>query len=131
MSKSQWFQGTHPTGDRPYPDIMVIKGKPVLQDNRNDTVTNPLLIVEVLSKSTKNYDQGDKFDYYRSIIGFAEYILVAQYSYYDSYYVKQFAKADDGRWWLSEYQDKNDSFNFASLDFEINLSDIYEEIEFS
>ena len=110
-----------------YPDIMVIKGKPVLQDNRNDTVTNPLLIVEVLSKSTKNYDQGDKFDYYRSITGFAEYILLDQYSYY----VKQFAKADDGRWWLSEYQDKDNSLNFASLDFEIKLSDIYEEIEFS
>ena len=110
-----------------YPDIMVIKGKPVLQDNRNDTVTNPLLIVEVLSKSTKNYDQGDKFDYYRSITGFAEYILVDQYRYY----VKQFAKADDGRWWLSEYQDKDNILSFASLDFEINLSDIYEEIEFS
>ncbi len=110
-----------------YPDIMVIKGNPVLQDNRNDTVTNPLLIVEVLSKSTKNYDQGDKFDYYRSITGFAEYILVDQYRYY----VKQFAKADDGRWWLSEYQDKDNILSFASLDFEINLSDIYEEIEFS
>ena len=110
-----------------YPDIMVIKGKPVLQDNHNDTVTNPLLIVKVLSKSTKNYDQGDKFDYYRSIPEFAEYILVDQYRYY----VKQFAKADDGRWWLSEYQDKDDSLNFASLDCEIKLSDIYEEIELS
>ena len=110
-----------------YPDIMVIKGKPILQDNRNDTVINPLLIVEVLSKSTKNYDQGDKFDYYRSITGFAEYILVDQYRYY----VKQFAKADDGRWWLSEYQDKDNILSFASLDFEIKLSDIYEEIEFS
>ena len=110
-----------------YPDIMVIKGKPVLQDNRNDTVTNPLLIVEVLSKSTKNYDQGDKFDYYRSIPEFAEYILVDQYRYY----VKQFAKANDGRWWLSEYQDKDDSLSLASLDFEIKLSDIYEEIELS
>ena len=110
-----------------YPDIMVIKGKPVLQDNRNDTVINPLLIVEVLSKSTKNYDQGDKFDYYRSIPEFAEYILVDQYRYY----VKQFAKANDGRWWLSEYQDKDDSLSLASLDFEIKLSDIYEEIDLS
>ena len=110
-----------------YPDIMVIKGQPVLQNNRNDTVINPLLIVEVLSKSTKNYDQGDKFDYYRSIPEFSEYILVDQYRYY----VKQFAKADDGRWWLSEYQDEDDSLSFASLDDEIKLSDIYREIEFS
>lgn len=110
-----------------YPDIMLIKGKPVLQDNRHDTVINPLLIIEVLSKSTKNYDQGDKFDYYRSIPGFAEYILVDQYSYS----VKQFAKADDGRWWLSEYQDANDIVKFASLDFEIELTSIYEDIEFN
>ena len=106
-----------------YPDIMVIKGQPVLQDNRNDTVTNPLLIVEVLSKSTKNYDRGDKFDYYRSISEFAEYILVDQYRYY----VKQFAKADDGRWWFSEYQDRDDSLSLVSLDFEIKLSDIYND----
>ena len=110
-----------------YPDVMVIKGQPVLLDNRNDTVTNPSLIVEVLSKSTKNYDQGDKFDYYRSLPSFVEYILVDQYRYT----VKQYAKADDGRWWLSEYQAENDSFSFASLDLEISLNDIYEEVEFS
>ncbi len=110
-----------------YPDVMVIKGQPVLQDNRNDTVTNPLLIVEVLSKSTKNYDRGDKFDYYRSIPGLAEYILVDQYRYT----VQQYAKAEDSRWWLSEYQAVDNSFTFASLDLEIGLNDIYEEIEFS
>ena len=110
-----------------YPDIMVIKAKPVLQDNRNDTVTNPLLIIEILSKSTKNYDQGDKFDYYRSIRGFAEYILVDQYSYH----VKQFAKAYNDRRWLSEYQQENDILKFASLDFDIELTSIYEEIEFN
>ncbi len=109
-----------------YPDVMVIKGQPTLQDNRNDTVINPLLIVEVLSKSTKNYDQGDKFDYYRSIPGFAEYILVDQYRYA----VKQYAKADDSRWWLSEYQAQDDSFPFVSLELEIGLNEIYEEIDF-
>jgi len=50
-----------------YPDVMAIQGEPVLQGDRTDTIINPLAIVEVLSKSTKNYDQGDKFDYYRSI----------------------------------------------------------------
>jgi Uma2 family endonuclease len=55
---------------------MVVKGEPVLLDDRTDTIINPLMIVEVLSKSTKNYDQGDKFDYYRSIPEFLEYILI-------------------------------------------------------
>ncbi|MEL6499911.1 MAG: Uma2 family endonuclease [Cyanobacteria bacterium J06623_1] len=110
-----------------YPDLMVIEGQPVLQDKRHDTVINPTMIVEVLSKSTKNYDLGDKFDYYRSIPSFAEYILVDQYQYG----VKQYAKADDGRWWLSEYKAQADSFAFASLDLEIGLESIYEEIDFS
>lgn len=110
-----------------YPDLLVTNGKPILQHNRNDTVINPLLIVEVLSKSTKNYDRGDKFDYYRSIPEFAEYILVDQYRYD----VKQFAKADDGRWWLNEYQNQSDSFSLVTLNCEIKLRDIYEEIDFN
>ena len=51
---------------------MVVKGEPVILDDRTDTIINPLMIVEVLSKSTKNYDRGDKFDYYRSIPEFLE-----------------------------------------------------------
>ena len=67
---------------------MVVKGEPVLLDDRTDTIINPLAIVEVLSKSTKNYDQGDKFDYYRSIPEFLEYILIAQYQVYVEQFVK-------------------------------------------
>ncbi|MEL6930165.1 MAG: Uma2 family endonuclease, partial [Cyanobacteria bacterium J06600_6] len=110
-----------------YPDVMVTKGQPVLLDDRSDTVTNPSLMIEVLSKSTKNYDKGDKFDYYRSIPTFSEYILVDQYRYS----VQQYAKADDGRWWLNEYQAVEDNFTLVSLDLEIGLKDIYEEIVFS
>jgi Uma2 family endonuclease len=51
---------------------MVVKGEPVLLDDRTDTIINHLMIVEVLSKSTKNYDRGVKFDYYRSIPEFLE-----------------------------------------------------------
>ena len=50
-----------------YPDVMVIQGEAVFQDQRKDTVTNPSLIIEVLSKSTQNYDRSDKFKFYRSI----------------------------------------------------------------
>jgi len=56
--------------------VIVIQGEPVLLDERTDTIINPLMIVEVLSKITKNYGRGDKFDYYRSIPEFLEYILI-------------------------------------------------------
>lgn len=71
-----------------YPDVMVVKGEPVLLDDRTDTIINRLMIVEVLSKSTKNYDRGDKFDYYRSIPEFLEQILIARYKLYVEQFVK-------------------------------------------
>ena len=59
-----------------YPDASVICDKPEYYNNRQDVYTNPLLIVEVLSKSTRNYDKGDKFTYYRTLPSFKEYVLI-------------------------------------------------------
>ena len=109
-----------------YPDVMVIEGEPVLLENRNDTVTNPLMIVEVLSKSTKNYDQGDKFDYYRSIPEFREYVLIDQYKVN----VKHFAKTSEGKWLLTEYESAEAVLSLSALEFQIQLSEIYEGIKF-
>ncbi len=61
-----------------YPDVMLIEGEPIYYETGKTTVTNPRLIVEVLSKSTQNYDQGDKFLYYRSLPELQEYILISQ-----------------------------------------------------
>lgn len=60
-----------------YPDIMLIEGDVNYYGTSKTTITNPSLIVEVLSKSTQNYDQGEKFYYYRSIPEFKEYILIS------------------------------------------------------
>jgi Uma2 family endonuclease len=54
----------------------VIDGEPLFQPQRKDTILNPCLIVEVLSKSTQNHDRTDKFRYYRSIPDFQEYVLI-------------------------------------------------------
>lgn len=62
-----------------YPDVMVIQGQPIPYENRSDTLINPRLIIEVLSKSTEDYDQGDKFKFYRSIADLQEYLLINQY----------------------------------------------------
>ena len=71
-----------------YPDVMVTDGKAIYTDKKNTTVTNPLLIVEVLSKSTKNYDQGEIFTFYRSIPQLKEYVLVEQNKYQVMHYSK-------------------------------------------
>lgn len=109
-----------------YPDVMVISGEPVFEGNRTDTVTNPLMIVEVLSKSTKNYDQGDKFDYYRSIPEFREYLLIDQYKFH----VKHFAKTSEGKWLLTEYESVDAVLALSAIEWQIQFSEIYEGVKF-
>jgi Uma2 family endonuclease len=109
-----------------YPDVMVIQGEPVYHENRQDTITNPVLIVEVLSKSTKNYDRGDKFEFYRSIPEFREYITIDQYRFK----VEHFAKTSEGKWVLTEYDSADSVLALSSLDFQITLRDIYERVNF-
>ena len=109
-----------------YPDVMVIKGNPVYEGTGTTTITNPLLIVEVLSNSTKNYDQGDKFDYYRSLGEFREYILIDQYNYH----VKQFAKNLEGKWVLTEYEEEDSVLLLESVNFSISFRDIYQRVNF-
>ncbi len=109
-----------------YPDIIVIKGKPISEGTNTTTITNPLLIVEVLSNSTKNYDKTDKFKYYRSIPGFQEYIMIDQYSFA----VEQFAKQAEGQWIFKEYEGEDAVLVLDSIEFQITLRDIYERVDF-
>lgn len=110
-----------------YPDVMVTKGEPIYTGANKTTVMNPLLIAEVLSKSTNNYDQGDKFLYYRSIPEFKEYILINQ----NQYHVMQYVKTDDGKWILTELEAESDILKLQTIDFEIPLTDLYEQVDFT
>ncbi|MGG6264487.1 Uma2 family endonuclease [Leptolyngbya sp. AN03gr2] len=104
-----------------YPDVMVIEGEPVLYQNRVDTVLNPKLIVEVLSKSTQDYDMTDKFRYYRSIPGLQEYILVNQYLVE----VQQYTKTDQGFWIYRSYESIDELLKFGTIEAELKLTEIY------
>ena len=108
-----------------YPDAMVIEGEPIYEGTGTTTVTNPCLIVEVLSDSTKNYDRGDKFQFYRSIAEFREYILVDQYRFR----VEQFTKQSEGQWLFTEYE--GDAILPLKTLNQISFSDLYEGVEFA
>ena len=110
-----------------YPDVMVIKQEPVYADRGTTTVTNPILIAEILSKSTQNYDQGDKFAYYRSIPEMKEYILISQ----KQHQIMQYSKTEAGKWLLSEYETENSTIQLTSINFELELSEIYTGVDFS
>jgi Uma2 family endonuclease len=109
-----------------YPDVMVAPRPLELVEGRQDTITNSRLIVEVLSKSTESYDRGKKFEHYRTIPTFQEYILIDQYRMH----VDQFSKTEDGRWLFSEYDGAAAVLCLRSVQFQISLPDIYQEIEF-
>lgn len=109
-----------------YPDLMVIKGDVIYHENRKDTVLNPLVIIEILSESTGSYDHGDKFKYYRSIPEFQEYILIDQYQYS----VEQFVKTETGKWQVNFYESVDSILTLSTLDFAINLTDLYEQVNF-
>jgi Uma2 family endonuclease len=110
-----------------YPDVMIIQGEPIYATENTTTVMNPLLIAEVSSKSTSNYDQSDKFMYYRSIPEFKEYILINQYQYH----VMQYVKTNDGKWIFTELESASDILTLQTIDFQIALSEIYEQVNFT
>lgn len=111
-----------------YPDAMVIRNPVQLKSGRKDTVTNPILIAEVLSESTQAYDRGDKFAAYQTIPTLQEYILINQ----TQPHVEQYVKQDVNHWQLSEHTGIDGVFSLASVDIEIKieLADLYENIQF-
>lgn len=109
-----------------YPDVMVIFGLPEYRNNRTDTITNPQVIVEVLSKSTKNYDRADKFTFYKTLPSFREYITIDQ----TKIKVEQYSKTENKRWLYCEYDEEDTALVFNSFELEVPLSDVYEQVNF-
>ncbi|MEG4031042.1 MULTISPECIES: Uma2 family endonuclease [unclassified Microcoleus] len=109
-----------------YPDVMVIEGEPVFTEGRSDEILNPMLIVEVLSKSTKDFDREDKFRFYRSIPEFCEYVLVNQ----SEFLVAQYIKTESNEWLFREYEGETATVSFASLGVQMSMSEIYAKVVF-
>ncbi|MEB3178944.1 MAG: Uma2 family endonuclease [Nostocaceae cyanobacterium] len=109
-----------------YPDVMVVVGEPEYYNNRTDTITNPTVIIEVLSASTKGYDRSKEFEGYRSIPSFGEYLLVDQ----SRVYIEHFYKTDNKRWSFCEYNDSDDAIALGSVSFQISIADIYNKVKF-
>lgn len=107
-----------------YPDVVAFCGEPLLEEKVFDTLLNPCLIVEVLSKSTAAYDQEVKFGYYRTIESLKEYVLVAQ----NARHVAQFAKQTDGRWLVTDVRGLGSSVELVSVPCTLALEEIYDGV---
>lgn len=109
-----------------YPDISIICGNPNLTDDKFDTATNPSVIIELLSKSTRNYDMGQKFTLYRDIESLQEYILIDT----EKIYVEKHIRNADNSWQLTDYRSQDNSFEISTIGLIFLLKDIYEDINF-
>jgi len=112
---------TPSTGSYVYPDVSVVRGKPVAHAGSDDILTNPTVIVEVLSPSTSDYDHGTKFDLYREIPSLSDYVMV----HTDTVQVDHFARQPDGSWILREYRGEDSTISLNSIDCTIRLGDVY------
>jgi Uma2 family endonuclease len=116
------------TGLYTYPDIMVVCGKPDIKKYKGlDSIKNPVLIVEVLSASTADYDKGAKFDHYRTIESLKEYVLVWQ----DKKRVARYTKQDDGSWVLRDFIGEEAEINLSAIECSLTMDDIYDKVEFA
>ena len=108
-----------------YPDASVVCGDTQYYDKNETIATNPLLIVEVLSKSTKNYDRSTKFEYYRTLPSFKEYVIIFQ----TIPKIQTWYKHDENLWRISSAFGLDSSIELLSLGITIDLKDVYRRVK--
>ena len=108
-----------------YPDVVVVCGKPLFEDNVFDTLLNPMVIFEVLSPSTEAYDRGEKFARYQEIPTLREYVLVAQ----DRRHVEHH-RLTETHWIRKTYDTPDTILQLKSIDCELSLNDVYTRVPF-
>ncbi|MEZ4528368.1 MAG: Uma2 family endonuclease [Desulfobacterales bacterium] len=114
------------TGLYTYPDVLALCEPPRFDDEEKDTLLNPSLIVEVLSKSTESYDRGEKFAHYRTISSLKEYVLISQ----DRMQIEHYLRQSNNRWMLSEFSHTEDTVELPSAGCSLKLSEVYDKVDF-
>ena len=110
-----------------YPDITIVCGEEKYLDGEFDTLTNPTVLIEVLSPATENYDRGTKFKLYRSIPSLQNYVIVSSTEYAAEVYTR-----NNNNWILMTAKDKEGALFISAIDYTMKLIDIYAQIsEFS
>jgi Uma2 family endonuclease len=107
-----------------YPDAMVICGEIETYENDQNSIINPILVVEVLSKSTESYDRGDKFHKYCSLPSFKEYVLIDQ----NKPVIDVLYKEDSSYWKMTTAIGLDKSITLNSIGITLKLEDIYQNI---
>lgn len=108
-----------------YPDLSVVCGEPQFHDQRTDVILNPVLIIEVLSKSTESFDRGNKFQAYQTLDSLREYVLVAQ----NKPAVEQYVRQTNGTWTYKAAIGRDSSLLLPSIECTLDLSAVYDKVD--
>jgi len=114
----------HTNANNTFPDVSVVCGPLIFHRGRKDIITNPILVVEVLSSSTEAYDRGEKFLHYQTLPSLTDYLLVSQ----DEARVQLFTREGD-RWQPREVIGRGGELYLPSVEITLALSDVYALIE--
>jgi Uma2 family endonuclease len=107
-----------------YPDLSIICGDIEKTSDKFDTVTNPIVIIEILSESTRDYDRGTKFKLYRDIPSLKEYVLVDS----ESVSIEHYAINKDGKWQLNEYKTLDAEVMLNNVSITLDMQEIYQDV---
>lgn len=109
-----------------YPDFSIVRGEPRLEDDRELTLLNPILVVEVTSPSSLSYDRVDKLGYYLDLPSIEGYLIFDQ----DRPRADLYTRADEG-WYLRVFDQPDDVIPLTALACELALADVYRGIEYA
>ncbi|MGI9037003.1 MAG: Uma2 family endonuclease, partial [Pyrinomonadaceae bacterium] len=109
-----------------YPDVVVVCGEPQFADDEFDVLLNPVVVVEVLSKSTRFRDKTEKLETYQKMESVRECLLIEQDESHIEHYIKQAPK----QWLLKIYEDADEILTLESIDCALPLAEIYAQIVF-
>lgn len=104
-----------------YPDVVVVCGERWFDDSEVDTLLNPIVIAEVLSPSTEDYDRLTKLEHYRKFPSLAEVLLIAQ----DRARVEHWVRQGDGRWMVEDIEDLEAVVELPSIGCSLDLKKVY------
>lgn len=108
-----------------YPDFTIVCGPAETSGNYADNLLNPTILIEILSKSTRDYDRGNKFSLYREIATLKEYIMVDS----TAISVEHFIRQDEHSWQLTEFKQLTDTFTIHTIGMTLALSDLYFDVQ--
>lgn len=110
-----------------YPDIVIVCGEPQFERKNGESLLNPTVLIEVLSKSTEQFDRGEKSRQYRSLSSLQEIVLISQ----DRAQIELWTRQAHGAWLITEITGLSEILKLDSIDCIVSFADIYERVNFN